>query len=317
MSGKRILLLPGLGDIHWTLVKLRGWLAKRGWDAEPPELSIWDVDNRPRSIDYFDLVPWCRRGEYAKIPLVGKPKQVFDALYLHPGSPDYALDFCGYDALVGLNGNMRHGRPFAGLLEGAPADFAYGPRLAQPQPRSAILSPGTCEARPAPEKVALRASREATERPYFVLCFSDYGMFANSWCGRVGAERVKGLLRELRRAFPRHRLLLTGCAWDSAFSKALAGVEGVENVVGETSLVEFLWLLKHARGYVGWCGGNSIVAQHLGVPTVVWWSKLYFPSHDRRGWETPGARHAVLEVEDFVDVHTPRAVSKFLAEAGA
>lgn len=276
---KRILLLPGLGDVHWVFLKLQSWLKRMGPEWENPEVSIWNIDNRPRTLEYFQFVPWVKPGGYVDIPLVGKDKLKFNSLYQHLNDGDVLFNFHGFDAFIGTNGNMRNGKPFRDILGGAEINYEYGP----------VLPPHEF------------GERERERGPYFVLGFSGFGMFEHSWCPKMTAENIKDLVKGLKTQFPGYRFVFTGCSWDDAFSRQCVG-EGDVALVGKTTLPEFFSLLRHSSGYLGWCGGNSILAQHLGIPTVVWWSRIYFPKHDREGWQTLGPRgphQLVLEVEDF------------------
>lgn len=295
---KKLLLLPGLGDVHWVFLKLQDWLAKQGPDWSMPEVSIWNLDARPRTLDYLDLVPWVRKGSYVHIPLKGIPKAIFDGLYQHENAKDSHGPFEGFDALIGTNGNMRNGVVFPNILEGASIDYNYGPVL--------------------PEETDPVVLEQEKRGPYFVLCFSGYGMFATKWITRLKANKLRGLLARIKRAFPEHRLLFTGCDWDAEFTSHVVA-EGDEVLVGETSLLQLFQLLRASSGFLGWCGGNAILAQHLGVPTVTWWSRDYFPKHDRTGWETPHAvkKHLVLEVEDYHPDRTGDFIVRFLQESNS
>ncbi len=273
---KTILLMPGLGDIHWILLKLEGWLKMKGW--EKPEVWIWDIDNRPRSIDYFDYIPWVKKGGYFKLPLEGTDKKIFDSLYMNMGSPDWVPDFHSFDALIGSNGNMRNGVPFTQILEGAPINFEYGP-------------------------VGINDDfLDFVKRPYILCGFSNHGMFGGKWAKHITPEIIGGILHAIKiESGDRFDFVFTGCEWDKPYADKIANKQEYINVCGKTSLHQFLSLIKNASGYMGFCGGNSIMAQHLGIPTVEWWSKTYFPQHDRKGWETYPERgnHLVLEVENY------------------
>lgn len=285
---KKILLLPGLGDVHWVFLKLQDWLKQQGPEWDRPEVSIWNIDNRPRTLEYFQFVPWVRAGRYVDIPLSGDAHRVFDAMYMQKGTGDVAFDFHGFDAFIATNGNMRNGVNFSRILQGAEVNFDYGPTLPVSEPTHT--------------------------KPYFVLCFSGNGMFGSHWINRMTPLLIKEMISKMRERFPSHEFVFTGCIWDEAFTKMCMGPKDF-SLVGKTSLVEFFRLLKYSSGYLGWCGGNSILSQHLGVPTVEWWSRKYFPKHDRHGWESPHTnrrKHFVLEVEDYNRIKTPGLVSSFL-----
>lgn len=273
----KILLLPGLGDVHWVLLKLQDWLRAQGHKNITPEVSIWDFDGRPRTIDYFDRVPWVKNGGYFTEPLEPH-KEMFRSLYMTPGI-NYYKDFLGFDYIIGTNGDMRNGVPFKDILDGAACNHEYGPVLK-------------------PEDTSYGEVAKKFYGQYFVLCFSDLGMFRTHWTPCMRASQIKRMLAELKRAFPNYKLVFTGCTWDAPFMQKILAKKDI-NLVGQTNLGQFLGLLQYSAAYIGWCGGNSIIAQHLQIPTIVWWSKRYFPKHDRQGWESPTARHLILEAEDY------------------
>jgi len=288
----RLLLLPGMGDIHWVLLKLQSWLMKHSIN-EVPELSIWNMDNRPRSIEYLDRVPWVKKGNYVDAPIDKTNTSLFNKLYLQTNDTDCEPNFKGFDYLIGTNGNMRNGVSFSKILQ-ADTNFYYGPVL-------------TLED-------LIYGQKMAAEGPYIVFSFSSGGMFAHSWCKTLTAVKLQYLIDALRIAFPTYRFIFTGCSWDLAFSKQVARANDIM-MVGETKLGDFLGMLKFASAYIGWCGGNSILAQHLLTPTIAWWSRVYFPKHDRTGWEHPKARHMALDVEEYKTDSTPSRIITFLEES--
>lgn len=276
---KRILLAPGLGDIHWVLLKLQSWIKRRGWDEV--EVSLWDVDGRPRSGDYLRMIPWLKVGPDFKASMRHPPhvRAAFNKVYEERNTTDSVLNFMGYDALVGVNGNMRNGVPFKDIMEGAEVNHAYGPMLTNDY-----------------------GFRQMVNGPYFVLFFTGHGMYASHWNKCID---IKALVKALKERFPRHRFIFTGLEWDREFNEGLS--EGYESLVNQTTLPELLSLISYSDGFIGWAAGNAIVAQHLGVKTVVWWSKKYFPTHDRTGWAS--GPQMVLEAEDPIDVD---AIYRFL-----
>lgn len=291
---KKILLLPGLGDVHWVFLKLQDWLRKRGPDWAMPEVSIWNIDNRPRTLEYFQFIPWIKTGGYFQLPIAGKDQQILNSVYMNSSSTDSVYDFHGYDAFIATNGSMRNGVPFSKILEGAAINYDYGPMLCDDD---------------------YGKSAKALGR-YFVLCFSGFGMFAHDWCNHMPASAIRDMVAQLRGKFPQHDFIFTGCAWDDAFSSQCQ-TPADRQLVGQTTLPQLLSLLRHSDGYIGWAGGNSILAQHMGVPAAVWWSRRHFPKHDRLGWETPhrDRRHLVFEAEDYHRVKTPAAIANFLKDA--
>jgi hypothetical protein len=289
---KRILLLPGIGDVHWVALKLQDWLRRQGPEWASPEIHIWDIDARPRTLEYLKLIPWLQVGDYWRVPLA-KHREAFNSIYHHENPTDCIAPFESFDALIGTNGNMRNGIPFKDILQGAATNYGYGPVVTA-------------------DNYGVSFARQG---PYLVLGFSSFGMFERRWCGKITAAHIKMLVADLHQLFPGYRMVFTGCSWDDTFSRKCVTAHDTY-LVGNTTLPQFISLIQHSAGYIGWCGGNSILAQHLGVKTVVWWSKKYFPHHDRKGWATPSpegkSRQLVLEVEDFGQGRTLHVVDTFL-----
>lgn len=297
MAGKKLLLVPGIGDIHWICLKLQSWLYNKGWDYSPPDVWIWDIDGRPRALEYLYYVSWLNPKGYMHQELVGEAEKIWDRIYRKPGSPDYVEGchteiFNSFDAVIGLNGNMRNGVPFSQLLEEAEINHNYGP----------TPFPDYC------------GRAELEKGPYFIVAFSDFGAFKHHWCCVFTPQVIKNLLRYVRTFFPGHRFIFTGCSWDLEFTRQIMEDSRDSLRVGETTLMEHLSLLQKSSGFLGFSAGSAMMAQHLGVPTVVWWSRAYFPKHDRRGWETPYQKynHLVLDVEAYLEKETPRQVAEFL-----
>src|SRR5690554_3999499 len=102
-----------MGDIHWVCLKLRDWLKRRGHLTA--EVHIWNMDGRPRSIEFIDRVHWLKRGGYFEAPA----DEEFKRLYMLEHRTDSVYNHLGFDAVIGTNGNMRNGVPFYKIMEGA------------------------------------------------------------------------------------------------------------------------------------------------------------------------------------------------------
>ena len=59
----KILTIPGIGDIHWVMLKLESWIAKN-CPGEIPEVHVWNFDGRPRSEDFVKRIPFVKFGGY-------------------------------------------------------------------------------------------------------------------------------------------------------------------------------------------------------------------------------------------------------------
>lgn len=250
-SAPQLLVLPGMGDIYWTFVKLKASLRAAGLPTtEPPDIHVWDFDQRPRSMEYVRRVPLVRAGEYFARTHKGVPE--FDEGYLRDGRIVFP-GVLGFDALFAPNGVLRNGRTLDEAMPG-PADWYY-PLFRSLRERQ------------------LEAGYAAELGRYAVLHLSGMGMFKQwlrSWPENRCAELVRGIAR--LGITP----VLTGCWWDRPFSDAIAhAVPEAVNLVDQTDLDQLFALLRSATAVVGWCGGNTIKAVALRVPTVMIWSRYF------------------------------------------
>lgn len=246
----RILVLPGIGDIYWVMVKLQAFIEQE-LGGTAPIVDIWTYDDRPKSMGYVQRVPFVRAGEYYRHPLV-QPE--FDESYHQDGRAifDHLL---GHDFYIAYNGILRRGRSLEEVLPEYSCDWFFP--LKQPEAEVAALE------------------RYRTKYPggYIVGHLSDFGMF-NRWIQSWDAAACARLVRmvEQQTGLP---VLLTGGHWDASFAGAVAQIASCEQLAGKTSMDEFFALFRGAAGAIGWCGGNTILATTFRIPTLIAWS-LYF-----------------------------------------
>jgi hypothetical protein len=153
----RILVLPGMGDIHWVALKLRAFCESQG--IEKPELWIWDIDGRKRSLEFVQRLPMATAGGYWEQALTADIRPAFFGSYMRPGA-DVVPGFMGFDWFLCFNGSLRWGRNLErDILPGLAADWGY--ELAQTR-----------------EEAMLGEAFRATGR-YVLLYFSGHGMFSH------------------------------------------------------------------------------------------------------------------------------------------
>lgn len=250
----RILVLPGIGDIYWITVALEGFRARHGLGEI--ELHVWDFDGRRRGQEFVQRVPFVKSGGYH----VNKPHPAklpeFQDSYL-TGKRSSFRGFHGFDFYLAVNGALRTGRTIEQAL-GCETEWTF------PLRRTA-------------RELAAQATYEATYGEYIVAHFSDFGIF-KPWVKAWPLEDCALFVREIYRATGA-RVLLTGCTWDRPFSLEIQKHTGGAAVLlaGATNPDQFYGLLHGAKGVVGWCGGNTILATALGKPTWIGWSQKAFP----------------------------------------
>ena len=268
----KILTIPGIGDIHWVMLKLESWIEKN-CPGEIPEVHVWNFDGRPRSEDFVRRIPFVKFGGYlnTKIEdLDSSQKKVFRRSYMTGRNGSEEKGFLGFDSYLCVNGQLRVGDQMKNILPKYETNWDY--------------------------KIDLKGTEPKIKEPYIIFYFSDHGMFTQ-WVANLTPEKIKEFLSSIKG----YRLILTGSTWDGPFNKQLEDA-GIENWCGDTSLDELLSLIRGASAFVGWCGGNTIISQHLNTPTLMLWSD-YFPKRAfQTNWVKPekiGTMYKNLNVENL------------------
>jgi hypothetical protein len=279
----KILVIPGLGDIHWVMLKMEAFIA-RNCPGTVPEVWVWDFDGRPRSGDFIRAIPFVTFGGYWSEP-IAVDRQAFHQAYI-TGDLDAVPNFHGFDWFLCVNGSLRVGRAWSDILPAYETNWNY--------------------------EIRDLGGTPAPDEPYVLGYFSDHGMFEH-WIAKMGVDRIHAFLRSL--PLP---VLLTGCAWDKPFAQKIAG-GNVEDCTGETSFPELLRLIRGAVGYVGWCGGNTILSAHVGTPTLMIWSDYFLPAF-YTNWVDPqkvGTVYTPMTVEHFDERAALRTVAQWTASSTA
>lgn len=284
MKTARILVLPGIGDLHWVALKLQSFKEVNGIDRL--DVWIWDFNNKPRSLEYLQRLPFLNAMGYWSEPRTPATEPAFHDVYFD-GTRDIVPDFCGFDYLIAVNGSLRKGRSLiTEILPEYAIDWQY--------------------------PVTINDAGMRFQDPYVLLYFSDDGMFKH-WLRRWDASEIQRFINEVQEALPRHKLVLTGSKWDAAFCDQFSGCK---NLVGNTTLNQLLNLIVGADGFAGWPGGNTIVSTHLGTPTFMLWSD-YFCEQMRFNWADPYKVGTIYRSADVGSIAPRKAAAKFVAQVKA
>lgn len=260
----RILVIPGLGDIHWVMLKMESWIAQN-CPGEKPEIWIWNFDNRPRSHEFVERIPFVKFGGYLDRG-IEMNRRAFNQTYM-TGQRSEIFGFHGFESYLCVNGELRIGRHMDEILPQYQTNWDYPINLDGCEPK--------------------------ITDPYIIFYFSDHGMFSQ-WVAEMPPEKIAAFVKSIRK----HRLILTGSSWDAEFNNIFADSH-MENLCGQTSLPELIGLIRGAKAFVGWCGGNTILSQHLNTPTLMLWSD-YFIKKFQTNWVKPekiGKIYRPLNVE--------------------
>lgn len=253
---KRFLMLPGMGDIYWVMVKMQSFMQKN--NIESAEVDIWDFDDRPRSIEYIDRIPFVQRGGYFK------NKEYRDTVFresYHDGPRSIFPNYKGYDYYFAVNGVLRVGH----TLDDPALDIG--------QYQSDWYFPFFMSL----EEQATGERFRAEHGPFIMTHFSNLGMFRH-WERCLPPAQAYDILEHLHRLRGK-RIVLTGKYWDSEYNQELMKLDRgriLIDMVDKTPLPDFLGLMRASDGMFGWCGGNTVKSTYFKRPTVMLWND-YFP----------------------------------------
>ncbi|SDF83578.1 class I SAM-dependent methyltransferase [Thalassobaculum litoreum] len=285
-SRTTVILPPGIGDCYWSLVKLQGLMAARGWGAV---VDVWveEARDRNRAADFVRLAPFV---SYQGTVSQTGSRPAFHEAYRTDGRA-VIPNVCGRDYLVAFNGALGAGRSLSDVEPDAKADWRY------PMFRSLAQ---------------VEAEREYRERfgEYVVAFFVDGG-FYHKWTAHFGRDEIRKLFETLSAD---RTVVVMGAGWDQGGISSRAGGPVVD-LSGKTNIDQMLGLLRGASGIVGFPAGNTIVGAALGTPTVM----LYHNHFDRRFWlntvppSVVGSSYAALDVSKVGVPDVVKALDAMLA----
>lgn len=256
----KILVIPGIGDIHWVLLKLEAFIAKN-CPGEKPEVWVWNFDGRPRSGDFIKRIPFVKFGGYLDRS-IDMDKKRFHNSYMKGDPRDAKIqNFHGFDYYLCVNGMLRVGADWKTIFPEYNTNWNY--------------------------EINLDGCTTPIKEKYIMFYFSDHGMFKGAWTGHLTHHKIAKLLNNMQNWG--YKLVLTGSSWDKPFNdKIMQAIttSQVINMCGDTSLDDLLGMIKGAAAFVGWCGGNTIISQHLNTPTLMLWSN-YFDKRFQTNWVDP------------------------------
>ena len=252
-----IILFPGIGDIYWVMVKLKGILDEK-FGGKLPDVFVAEFDGRNRSEEFVSSFPFVHAAGYVKTK-TPKEDRMMRELYMDEGRRFYRLE---EGCVISYNGVLRNGWSLDEI------DPEWLPRWFTPtfRPLSAEL-------------------KAASLGDYVVASFSDHGMFRH-WVRQMPSSRIASVLWEAHQ-LTRLPILLLGSEWDSAFNESLSkqlsahGTSWFENMVGKTDFWEMNAIVSNATACLGWCSGLTILSTARRIPTIIFWNS-YFT--DSRFW---------------------------------
>lgn len=250
----KILVLPGMGDIYWVMVKMQSFIEK--YNITNPVIYTWELQphKKNRSADYIKRIPFVKYGGpwYHDQRLPEFNEIYFNTKWLIP-------NFNDFDYLFSVNGILRNGYDLNSFgLDEFKTDWYFGLTESEEE-------------------------NQATEKykkfgDYIVAYFSDTEMYKH-WMKSLTADKIYQIFKIIHDNTG-YKVLFSGCGWDKGLADIIIAKDNIgfiEDIIGETSIDQLFGLIKQSKGMIGWCGGNTIKSVYFKKPTVILWSK-YFPN---------------------------------------
>ncbi len=258
----KLLLPPGIGDIHWCMLKMQSF-AERMNGGKKPVVSICTMaGNKNRAKGYVDKLPFVEWGGYFDM---SKHKREF----LEAFTQGKIRGFKQFDYLYGYNTQVEKGLPPS---EWWPKECTVNWHY----PMQQSFEEGQ------------RMERATTAlSPYVLVSFYTHGWY-QQWTNVLPPELVIEAIREV---IPNATILITGAHWDRPVADALAKRTNSQSIAGKTTIEELCGLIRGAEAFVGHAAGNAMLAVHYRTPTVMLWSESKFKRAMWDCWAPPGEEH--------------------------
>lgn len=265
----QILVPAGIGDAYWVLVKLRGFLRKKGLGLP----DVWVQENGPKRTEPFlRTIPFIKAAGYQTIP--ARYRNVWHEAYMKDGNTVFRSPWPGTDWFIAYNGVLRFGRSLEDV------DKPFGCEWRFPMHFS-------------------KTSRAYMERmvqggPYMVVYLVDAGMYSR-WWAEFGPQRMYEALKAVERELGL-RIVFVGAEWD----KKSTGYVMCEreptwvNLITKTSYEELAGVLRGASVVFGWPSGATLLPPVWDVPTLLVWNQ-YFKSAFWRNSVPPDAPYRAVD----------------------
>lgn len=243
--GPKILLPPGIGDSHWVVLKLED-LIRKELDGVKPYVYSWNPNKKNwRGREYFQRIPFVKWGDYWE----GAGHREIHLDMVANTQKTWLRDWQGFDHVLAFNRKLEDGVPLKDILPQFEPNWDY----------QLDVTPDERE----------MANRERSRGPYIMVYWKTDGYFTK-WMQYFDPLKF---IKAVHAQFPDHRLVVTGREWDApTFRKfPFNRYPYVESWVSKTDLGQLFALFRGSDGYIGFQAGQGMIAQHMCVPTMLYW----------------------------------------------
>lgn len=273
----RILVAPGIGDIHWVMLKMESMIAER-FAGETPEVWVWcEAKSTRRAKDYVERIPFVKWGGYYD----ANAFHSFGSQVFVKGRPYVVRNWEGFDLFVAFNAPLGQGKKLDLIEPQWKVNWDYKLELTK-------------------HDLGFGERAHYAYGDYIPVWFCGHS-FYRGWLNNFTIAQMHDLLTCLEE---HHKVILTGAKWDEQFMRQFDDVHRL-NLVGKTSMGHLLGLLKHAKAYVGHAAGQGMLSQHLGTKTFMLWHPRQWTPNFMANWVDPKKNGSVYHGLDLRNPCTP------------
>jgi len=287
----KLLFMPGMGDIYWTLTKVESFIEQHNMGI--PTSTIWDLDQKrigdqQRSEGYLSKMGFMKYTGTLDV----RRNRDFDAFYAHKQNKKlkpiwYKQNVSGYAYFFNMNGFLEIGEDieFSGTLSDYETNW-YPP----------MFTPL--------EEYKFEANYKEQYGRYIVGYFTGTGRYNEVFNKRLSGELYRMLYEMSKKADA--KVVLIGTTWDAPATNELIKQDkhGIfHSLLGQTNTSQMYALMKGSVGVVGWAAGNTIMATYFKKPTFIFWSEDLWHHNFAFNCIDPDALNQWY-FPQFVDVYT-------------
>lgn len=243
---------PGIGDLHWIMVKLESFKKKNNIKKIKVHMNLGHEENvnfHDCSIEYLNLIPFVDTAES-----IGEELPFEYALAGGSGTPLFK-NYGGCDYMLEFNSLLEKGVRLQNILPEYDTNFDYP-----------IMEP------PESERFAEAVKKESGGKLVLLFTASVEGndvCAKDLWTARHWMELAQKIYDKTG-----CRPVLIGARWDKRYAEKIAALDKekiIYDIVGKTSVAHLFALTRAANVLIGYTCGVVIMATRFRIPVVSFW----------------------------------------------
>jgi SAM-dependent methyltransferase len=261
----KILVPPGIGDVYWSLIKIKDFCQKNSFGTPDIYVASQQV-GRDRCGEYIERCPFVNFAGYVHFGRHDvKWRPIWKEMYINDGET-MMEDVFGYDYFIAYNGVTRHGRYIEDCDTEYDCNWQYEMHRTLPE---------------------IAAEKRYAEQfgNYTIGYFIDHGMY-KEWLKEFKVKRIHQTLLKIHERTG-DTIIFIGAPWDvGGLNEQIGAMEWPEgaflDMTGKTNFDQLMGLTRACQGLVGFPSGVTIIPSMFNKPTVTIWNRYF----QKNFWES-------------------------------